>query len=68
MRYTRIKHCWGAEKKETTQNCRMIACKLNTLNSSKHTFGAAIGYSSGKNNSNLKTPPKQTMESQDILF
>jgi len=23
----------------------------------KRTFGGAIGYSSGKNNSNLKTPP-----------
>lgn len=75
MKY-RIKQCWGAKRKklgciitkETAQNCRIIACRLNTLSSSKHTFGAAIGYSSGKNNSNLKTPPKQTMESHDILF
>lgn len=33
--------------------------KMETVESS--TFGAAIGYSSGKNNSSLKTPPnKQT--------
>lgn len=34
-----------------------IFCNAKGIQKNCSTFGAAIGYSSGKNNSNLKTPP-----------
>lgn len=33
--------------------------------SNQSTFGAAIGYSSGKNSSNLKTPPEQIFQTNE---
>lgn len=32
------------------------------------TLGAAIGYSSGKNSSNLKTPPKQIFQKGEHIM
>lgn len=44
-------------KVDSTQPQTFLVQKWNTL-------GAAIGYSSGKNNSNLNTPPTQTTENE----
>lgn len=42
--------------------------KLYTILPSQRTLGAAIGYSSGKNSSNLKTPPVIKISDKEILI
>jgi hypothetical protein len=50
----RINGANGTTEKMWKYNCQL---KIWVLVHRKITFGAAIGYSSGKNSSSLKTPP-----------